>query len=186
MNLSVSTGLAVYRDGASVDQLLDAAGLRSAGRRGGHDHRLTERPERQARQPNHQHGQRQLPNQRRTLSIRPGRRLSSWFKTVCPAHAPTTWPPTTAASWMVQMIEVGRRCRLPEAQVAGQQVVAALERIVEREDDALPIDEQVRQVVRDEIADGDRQQAGADANGPSAAAPRPARAAMIAPGTRRP
>ncbi len=41
-----------------------------------------------------------------------------------------------------------------------EQVPAALERVRHRDEDALAIDQQVRQVVGDEVADGDRQQAG--------------------------
>ena len=43
-----------------------------------------------------------------------------------------------------------------------EEVPALLERVGDRDDDPLAVDEQVRQVVGDEVAERDRQQAGAD------------------------
>ena len=83
--------------------------------------------------------------------------MSRWAVT-CPAHAPIMWPPTTAASW-TRPDEPGRQPRGAGLEERGaEQVGALLERVGDGDHDPLPVDEQVRQVVGDEVADGDRQQ----------------------------
>ena len=75
-----------------------------------------------------------------------------------PAQAPSTWPPTTAASWTVQTRPGGRNVDR-RVERGPDQVGARLERVRDRDDDPLAVDQQVGQVVGDEVADGDRRQA---------------------------
>ena len=93
------------------------------------------------------------------------------------------WPPTTAAIWIVQTRPGGRNdgVRLEERPAESAEVRALLERIGDGDDDPLAVDEQVREVVGDQVADGDRQQPRPGRAGRRRAAPRPGRPAAITP-----
>ena len=82
--------------------------------------------------------------------------------TTCPPHAPSMCPPTTAASWIVQTRPGGSQSPLGVWKAVPNRFRPALERVGDGDEDALAVDQQVGQVVGDQVADGDRQQPGAD------------------------
>ena len=81
--------------------------------------------------------------------------------TTCPPHAPSMCPPTTAASWMSRpgRVAASRRSARGRPSRTGS---SPLERVGDRDQDPLAVDQQVGQVVGDEVAERDRQQPGAD------------------------
>ena len=78
-----------------------------------------------------------------------------------PAQAPSMCPPTTAASWIVHTRLGGSQSPFASWNAHPNRSQPRWNGSVERDDDVLAVDQQVRQVVRDEVADRDRQQAGA-------------------------
>ena len=97
---------------------------------------------------------------RRSRAVIP--RGASAAATTWPPHAPSMWPPTTAASWTVHTRPGRQPGRGRREEGRPEQVPALLERVGDGDDDPLAVDEQVRQVVGDEVAERDRQQPGAD------------------------
>ena len=71
-------------------------------------------------------------------------------------------PPTTAASWIVQTSPGGSQSPVGVWKAVPNRFAAALERVGDGDEDPLAVDQQVGQVVGDQVADRDRQQAGAD------------------------
>ena len=124
------------------------------------DDRLAERPEGQRRQADHHDRQRELAAPQGRGAVIPGG--ASAAATTWPPHAPSMWPPTTAASWTVQTRPGGSQPPVGVVERGPEQVPALLERVGDRDEDPLAVDQQVGQVVGDEVAERDRQQAGAD------------------------
>ena len=101
-----------------------------------------------------------------TWRIRRSRALmpagASAAATTCPPHAPSMCPPTTAASCSGPH-EARRQPRAGRREERGaEDVPALLERIGDGDHDPLAVDQQVRHVVRDQVAERDRHETGPD------------------------
>ena len=62
-------------------------------------------------------------------------------RTTWPAQAPTMWPPTTAPSWSVQTQPGGSHAAVGSKNAVPKKVPALLERVGDRDDDPLPVDD---------------------------------------------